>query len=337
METVELRATAPFEVALTASAVPEAVPPGCVLFRTERSLISAGTELALVMGTHIGFQTGAAWPRYPVTLGYTAVGYIVRVGEGVTDFHEDDCVLAEARHASYSIVETSRLLRVAADCDLDAALLAHLASIPMYGLRQARVQLGEGLVVFGLGLIGTLGARLGWLAGCRPVLGVDPVSERRALAAKAHIVSVDPRDDDPADIHRRLTRGRLPEVVVEATGIPAVLCESLRAAAPMARVVLLGSPRGRVELDPYTDIHRKGVTVIGVHDSFTPTVATPHAPFSADRERSLALDLLADGSLIVDGLISHHIGPGDALATYRMLAAHDPAYMGVVIDWSTLT
>lgn len=105
----------------------------------------------------------------------------------------------------------------------------------------------------------------------------------------------------------------------------------------MARVVLLGSPRRRVELDPYMDIHRKGVTVIGVHDSFTPTVGTPHAPFTADRERSLALDLLADGSLIVDGLISHHIAPGDALATYTVLAAHDPAYMGVVIDWSALT
>src|SRR5450756_2265421 len=96
METVELRATAPFEVALTTSALPSAMPPGCVLLRTERSLISAGTELAVVMGTHIGFQTGAAWPRYPVTLGYTAVGYVVRLGEGVTDFHEDDCVLAEA-------------------------------------------------------------------------------------------------------------------------------------------------------------------------------------------------------------------------------------------------
>lgn len=105
----------------------------------------------------------------------------------------------------------------------------------------------------------------------------------------------------------------------------------------MARVVLLGSPRRRVELDPYMDIHRKGVTVIGVHDSFTPTVGTRHAPFTADRERSLALDLLADGSLIVDGLISHHIAPGDALATYTVLAAHDPAYMGVVIDWSALT
>ena len=42
-----------------------------------------------------------------------------------------------------------------------------------------------------------------------------------------------------------------------------VINDALRSAAILGRVILLGSPRGRVEIDPYTDIHRKGVAVIG--------------------------------------------------------------------------
>src|SRR5450756_1911536 len=319
MQAAQLWVTAPYEVTLQALELPSAPPEGHVSIENERSLISTGTELALVMGTHIGFTSGAAWPRYPLAPGYTAAGRVLQLGAGVSGLAPGDRVLTDTPHASHTVVEASRVLRVPEGLDLDAALLAHLTSIPLFGLRQAHLQLGEGLVVFGLGLIGTLAARVGWLSGCRPVLGVDPIEERRRLAAAARVVPVDPGADDVVGTHRRLSDGRLPEVVVEATGVPAVLSLALRVAGPMARVVLLGSARGRVEIDPYTDIHRKGVTVIGTHDSFTPTAATPQTPFTVDRERQLALALIAEGSLVIDGLISHHITPAEAASTYRAL------------------
>lgn len=334
MHATQLWVTDPYEVTLQTFELPSAPPDGHVLIETERSLISTGTELAIVMGTHNGFTTGAAWPRYPLAPGYTAAGRILQVGAGVSGLAPGNRVITDTPHASHSVVEASRVLQVPEDFDLDAALLAHLASIPLFGLRQAHLQLGEGLVVFGLGLIGTLAARIGWLSGCRPVLGIDPIEERRRLAAAARIIPVDPGTDDVAETHRRLADGRLPEVVVEATGAPAVLPVALRVAGPMARVVLLGSPRGRVEIDPYTDIHRKGVTVIGVHDSFTPATATPQTPFSVDRERQLALALIAEGSLSIDGLITHHITPAEARTTYRALADRARGYMGVIIDWN---
>jgi len=334
MHATRLWVTAPYEVTVQPFELPSTPLDGQVLIANDRSLISAGTELAIVMGTHAGFATGAAWPRYPLAPGYTAAGRVLQVGAGVTDLAPGDRVLSEAEHASHAVVEASRVLRVPDDCDLDDALLAHLASIPLFGLRQARPQLGEGLVVFGLGLIGALAARAGWLSGCRPVLGVDPIEERRRLAAGARIVPVDPGNDDVVEVYRQLAGGRLPEIVVEATGVPAVLPLALRVAGPMARVVLLGSTRGRVEIDPYTDIHRKGVTVIGAHDSFTPVNATPQTPFSVNRERLLALALIAEGTLSVNGMISHHITPGEARATYRALADRSPGYMGVIIDWT---
>ena len=51
----------------------------------------------------------------------------------------------------------------------------------------------------------------------------DPLPLRRQLAAEAGIVPVDPGAADPAMVHRDLAGGRLPEIVIEATGAPAVI------------------------------------------------------------------------------------------------------------------
>lgn len=336
MQAQHLWITGPYQVSLQPVTVPEMLAPSQILVETEHSLISAGTELAIVMGTHIGFSSAAAWPRYPMALGYTAVGRVLAVGSDVSDPVPGERVLTSTAHASHAVVDvaTERPVRVPAGCSPDAALLAHLSWIPLAGLRLARPQLGEGMIVFGQGLIGALAARLGRVAGCRPVLGVDPLPDRRQIAASAGIIAVDPDEADPCAVHQSITNGRMPEVVIEATGAPAVIPAALEAAAEMGRVVLMGSPRGRVEIDPYTDIHRKGISVMGAHARVTPSVATPSNPFTAERNRQTALTLSADGSLVVDGLISHHITPSEAPATYRSLAERVPGFMGVIIDWT---
>ena len=325
--------TAPFEVALQEHDLPDRPGPGQALVETERTLVSAGTELAIVTGSHIGFTTGAAWPRYPMALGYPAVGRVAAVGEGVEAVRVGQRVLAGTPHASHALASAAALEPVPDAVLPEAALLAHLANIPLNGLRLAAPRLGEGAIVFGQGLIGGLAARLARLHGCRPVLGVDPLPERRRIAERAGIVPVDPEREDPAAVHAGLASGRRPEIVIEATGAPPVISAALAVAGDMARVVLLGSPRGRVEIDPYTDIHRPGVSVIGAHARTAPAVATPYNPFTAERNHEAALALVADGSLSIDGLVSHRLRPEEASATYRALADRAPGYMGVVFEW----
>lgn len=333
MQARRLWITGPYEVSAQEFELGDEPGPGQALIAIERSLISAGTELAIVMGTHIGFTTGAAWPRYPMALGYAALGRVLRLGPGSSAVAPGDRVLSSAPHASHALVDVARLLKVPEGCSSDAALLGYLASIPLNGVRLAQPRLGEGMVVFGQGLIGALAARLGRIAGCRPVLGVDLLAERRERAAQALVVPVDPRVADPATVYAERAAGRAPEIVVEATGVPSLIPEALRTVAEQGRVVLLGSPRGRVEIDPYSDIHRKGVTVIGAHERVAPPVATPSNPFTSERNREVALTLIADGSLRTDDLVSHHITPEDASATYRALAERAAGYLGVVIKW----
>src|SRR5262245_61905746 len=143
--------TAPYTVELQEHDLPDRPGPGQALLETERTLVSAGTELAIVMGTHIGFTTGAAWPRYPMALGYTAVGRVSAVGDGVERVRVGQRVLAATPHASHALAQAATLEPVPDGIAPEAALLAHLANIPVNGVRVAQPRLGGGVVAGGEG------------------------------------------------------------------------------------------------------------------------------------------------------------------------------------------
>lgn len=83
----------------------------------------------------------------------------------------------------------------------------------------ADVKEGETLAVYGLGPIGQMCARIGRHLGAR-VFGIDPVVERRNMAAR-HGIEVFDGGEDTADEIRDATQGRGPDAVVDAVGMEA--------------------------------------------------------------------------------------------------------------------
>ncbi len=88
-------------------------------------------------------------------------------------------------------------------------------------VRYAAVPDGGTLVVFGLGPVGQFAARIGRHLGFR-VIGVELVPERRAMAERHGIETMDPTgiDDVPAALIE-LTGGRGPDSVIDAVGMEA--------------------------------------------------------------------------------------------------------------------
>jgi threonine dehydrogenase-like Zn-dependent dehydrogenase len=86
------------------------------------------------------------------------------------------------------------------------------------------------VAVFGLGPIGQMAARIALHQGASRVIGLDPVPERRAMAARHGVEALDPEEmDDVPGTLIDLVDGRGPEAVIEAVGMEAH-----------------GSPRGKV-------------------------------------------------------------------------------------------
>ncbi|MCS5719355.1 glutathione-dependent formaldehyde dehydrogenase [Herbiconiux sp. CPCC 205763] len=87
------------------------------------------------------------------------------------------------------------------------------------GVQYAEVPEGGTLAVIGLGPVGQFAGRIGRHLGYR-VLGVDPVPERRAMAAR-HGIEVFDLTDDVIEVLRSATDGRGPDSVVDAVGMEA--------------------------------------------------------------------------------------------------------------------
>jgi threonine dehydrogenase-like Zn-dependent dehydrogenase len=97
--------------------------------------------------------------------------------------------------------------------------LSDIVPTAWQGVEYADVPDGGTLAVMGLGPVGQFAARIGAHRGLR-VLAVDPVPERREMAARHGIEVFDLTDDVVAEL-RDLTEGRGADAVVDAVGMEA--------------------------------------------------------------------------------------------------------------------
>ncbi|HWS50537.1 MAG TPA: zinc-dependent alcohol dehydrogenase [Microbacterium sp.] len=111
-------------------------------------------------------------------------------------------------------------IRVGSDLPDDRYLfLSDILPTAWQGVEYARVPEGGTLAVMGLGPVGQFVSRIGVHRGYR-VLAVDPVPERREMAAR-HGVEVFDLTDTVVDELRDLTDGRGSDSVVDAVGLEA--------------------------------------------------------------------------------------------------------------------
>jgi len=313
--------------------------PGEVLVETDCSLVSTGTELTILSGEYPEESQWDAYGQYPFVPGYNNVGRVVAVGDGA-DLSAGDRVATWAPHARYVAVD-------AGDCrpvpegidDADAALFA-TAEIVMNGLRRGRVDWGERVAVFGLGTLGQLAVRLCDLAGAGRVVGFDLADERLGyLPDRPAVTGVNPADADPADAMAdaggtaSAAGDGLADVVVEVTGDPAAIPQEVAALREQGRLVLLSSPHGPTEFDFHDHCNAPSIEIIGAHQTSSPSVSIPRAPWSKARHGALFFDLLADGRLAVDDLHTHAVAPAEAPDLYRELLADRTQAMAARIEW----
>lgn len=210
------------------------VKAGSVLIQTTRSLVSLGTERMLVefgkanlidkarqqpdkvKQTLDKLKTDGIMPTLeavfnklgqPLPLGYCNVGKVIAVGRGVTEFVVGDRVASNGNHAEYVCVPKNLVAKIPDNVSDDEAAFTVIGSIGLEGVRLIKPELGETVVVIGMGLIGLMSAQILIANGCR-VVGVEFDQAKLDLAAQWGVIPVNPSiGDDQVKVVEELTGG----------------------------------------------------------------------------------------------------------------------------------
>ena len=305
--------------------------PDEILVQNHYTAISVGTEIYNWLH---GAEPGGE-PRFPRPTGYCSTGAVVDAGLNVKNLKVGDRVAAQGNHASHDILKGSYYPVPAAVESEEAAFLV-MAAIALHGIRKARIELGESLTVLGLGVVGQLALTLARLCGAMPTIALDLDRDRLQLAGQRGAdLALNP--DEERDVVARVREQCMDDganVVIEATGKPAVYPLAVQLACMGGRVIALGSPRGTVEMNFMADVHLREVEIIGAIQPRTPEQDHIYYHWTKDRDRSLLLDLMGRGRLQVAELITHRCRPDECQAVYEMLADRPQEALGVIFDWN---
>ncbi len=322
------------QVALERAPVPDP-GPGEVLVRATRSLISTGTECLCYSAR---FEAGTNWERYaryPMPAGYSHAGVVEQVGEGVADLYPGDRVASFASHRQFVCAPADFFLPIPEGVSDEEGAFYALATVVQNGVRRAGHELGDTVVVIGLGLLGQLVVQYTRLFGAREVIAVD-LSETRLAAAAAHGAThtLCRPAAEAEDAVTELTRGRRADVVYDVTGSAATFLAAQRLARRFGVLVLLGDTGQPSEQRLVQDFLWRGLRLVGAFSGDPPKVESDHAYWTRPNMARLFFDYVQHGRMRVSDLITHRFSPTRAAEVYAMLLRDRGATLGVVFDWT---
>jgi len=317
----------------------DCLPPKAdeVTVALEYSAISSGTEKANYIGARNGIGVAEEdAPIFPRTVGYSAVGRVTEIGEGVTDVAVGDRVIVYwGKHKKNITIKRKNVVKVPEEVSSEEAAMVFISTFPLAAVRKTKLEIGESAMVMGLGVLGIFAVQQLRAAGAYPVIAVDPVKERRELALKLGAdYTFDPTEDDFVEKVKGISGGGV-NVCIEVTGLGIGLVQALDCMRKMGRVALLGCTRSsKFEIDYYGKVHGRGITLIGAHTMARPKTESSPGLWTDEDDIKAMLSLIKGGRVNVKDMIFEIHSPAEAQNVYDRLVNEKSFPIGVLFDWS---
>ncbi|MGN7187303.1 alcohol dehydrogenase catalytic domain-containing protein [Microbacterium enclense] len=278
---------------------------------------------------------GASILREPLVLGHELSGTVVRAaadgsgpavgtpvavhpltprGDGVTPWPEErpnlapaSTYLGSAMHLPHTqggfaervALPTRMLFPLPDGLDLRTAVLAEPAAVAWHAVGQAGDVAGRRVAVIGSGPIGLLAVAVALHHGAAEVIATDLHELPRSLAEARGARALDARDEAAiAELHA--------DVVIESSGTVPGLASAIAAARRGGTVVLLGLQAAGGVTAPLATAITRELTLTG--------------SFRFGGEFVDVVQALADGSLDVEGIVTHVVPAGDAVTAFATAA-----------------
>ncbi|ABR73539.1 galactonate oxidoreductase [Actinobacillus succinogenes] len=240
-----------------------------------------GTDIHAYAGNQPFFE-------YPRVLGHEASGVITDLGKNVDKFKvgqrvalipyvscgkcgaclsgKTNCcekisvigVHQDGAFSEYLVAPAQNILPVSDNVnDVTAALIEPYA-ISAHAVRRAQINVGDDVLVVGAGPIGLGAAAIAHADGANVVIADTSEERRKHIQANIPVPTLDPINEKVEDYFN----GRLPEIVIDATGNQRAMNNAVNLIRHGGRIVFVGLHKGSIEFsDP--DFHKKETTLMG--------------------------------------------------------------------------
>lgn len=270
----------PFELVYEERETPKAKDDGVVI--KVAAIGICGTDIHAYAGNQPFFE-------YPRVLGHEASGVISEVGKNVANFKvgqrvalipyvacgkcgaclsgKTNCcekisvigVHEDGAFSEFVAAPATNVLPIADNVDDIAGALIEPFAISAHAVRRAQIKENDDVLVVGAGPIGLGAAAIAAADGANVVIA-DTSAERRAhiQANIPAVPALDPVNERIEDYFN----GRLPEIVIDATGNQKAMNNTVYLIRHGGRIVFVGLHKGTIEFnDP--DFHKKETTLMG--------------------------------------------------------------------------
>jgi 2-desacetyl-2-hydroxyethyl bacteriochlorophyllide A dehydrogenase len=299
-------------------------------------------EASGVCGSDLHIYHGRVKIEQGFTLGHEFVGTVLAAGEDVSRVAQGDRVLGcfhtacgtcfQCMRGAYHECDNKRTFGHGANMGALQGTQAEQALVPnanmtlrkvpngvtddialfagdvmgtgYHSISDGDVKPGDSVAVLGLGPVGLCAVQAAVAAGAGPVLAIDTVEDRLAIAKQFGAIPVHLKDENPRDVAKQLTDGRGVAVAVDAVGHPDALELAIRLTRNAGSVVVLGVYAER------TEVHMGLVWIKGLTLKAGPANVIGHV------DRVLAM--LEAGTLDPAALVTHHMPLDDAAEAYRI-------------------
>lgn len=312
-----------------------------VLMQTKRIGV-CGSDIHVYHGMH-------PYTSYPVVQGHEVGGVVVAVGKAVTKVKEGDKITFmpqvicgecyPCQHGMYHICESLKVMgfqtggaaqeyfampewhviKLPETMSLDQAAMIEPISVAVHAIARGGDVTGKRVLVLGAGAIGNLTAQVAKASGAQAVMITDISPYKLEKARQCGIdCTVNTAEENLAEAILQHFGPAKADLILECVGVEPTMTQAVEVARKGTTIVVVGvfGQKPQVDLGLVQD---RELSLVG-------TLMYQQA----DYER--ALELVAEGKMHLDEMITHRFAFEDYLDAYHAIEDSNGHYLKVMIE-----
>ena len=230
----------------------------------------------------------------PHLMGHEGCGTVLSIGPGVQYIKEGDLVVLHWREGkgirskppkykwrgetlnagwvttfnSHAVVSENRCTPIPKNTDKEVAALFGCAITTGFGVveNNAKIKIGESVVVFGAGGIGLNILQASRMVSAWPIIAVDLHKNKLDLASQLNATHlINSNENDPFEVIKNILGDKKLDVFIDNTGLPNVIEKGYELLNKNGRLILVGVPRKESDIKIHSLPLHFGRQITGSH------------------------------------------------------------------------